>query len=347
MTQRIRELLDAAVSQVEPREVDPVPLVLRRARGRRKRAVTAGALAVTMLAVGAVVGWPALTGARETPMAEPVSGPPPTPRLVGGQIVAGGIRIPVPAGWTVSDEATGCQDLTGNIVLLAGPDDIGCSSAPIEIRSRITRPPVRVTADLVESWPPLSRASMVTLAGGEPGWLTRYPAQVMRDPRAHVKHEPAAPTGVLWLPWSQLAITLRVDAQEQSSFLESIRSTPRPGGRLVIGTQPEWAALLVDGQTPGERIEDSAAIGALLELLRHQEAVMDGRRACAAPEHPSAVLILESGWDNDLRNERSTTIIVVTLAPECREAVSAEGGRVRLSQQTFEELMRLFGIAAQ
>src|SRR5688572_9798123 len=93
MTQRIREMLDAAVSHVEPREVNPVPFVLRRARGRRTRAVTAGALAVAVLAAGAVVSWPVLSGPREVPVAEPVSGPPPTPVLVGGQIVAGRIRI--------------------------------------------------------------------------------------------------------------------------------------------------------------------------------------------------------------------------------------------------------------
>lgn len=56
MTQQIRDLLDAAVSGLEPQTVDPVGAVVRRGRAERFRTVGAVAAVAVVLVGGVAVG---------------------------------------------------------------------------------------------------------------------------------------------------------------------------------------------------------------------------------------------------------------------------------------------------
>jgi hypothetical protein len=187
---------------------------------------------------------------------------------------------------------------------------------------------------------PIKDTRLITLAGGEPGLLTRPTTSQEYGPKVESEYY-----NRLWLPWSQLEIKLRVDGEAQRSFLNSIRSTPRRPGKLVIGEDPVGAELIVPPGAPDRGgLAGPAGIPALLELLRREDGAVDGRKACAAEEHPTAVLILAI-QDRAVHGEIHA-LIVMTVAEECHEAVSSEGGRVRLSPEGVEELERLLGIRA-
>lgn len=106
-------------------------------------------------------------------------------------------------------------------------------------------------------------------------------------------------------------------------------------------------------------VSGASRIDALLRLLRAQHKTVDGRHACTSPELPTARLTLDS---IDLTRPPSPlvtpaegkptvvqyteTTVIISLG-DCREAVSSNGGRVRLSQDTVDALAHLFGISAR
>src|SRR2546421_6208398 len=102
MTQRVRALLDEAVSRLEPSTPDPVAAVVARGRAAGRRSLGAAILAVAVLIGGGVVVGLRL-GGSEAPL-PPASMPsePPVPRQVGDTVVAGGLILPVPKGWRVA-----------------------------------------------------------------------------------------------------------------------------------------------------------------------------------------------------------------------------------------------------
>jgi hypothetical protein len=88
----------------------------------------------------------------------------------------------------------------------------------------------------------------------------------------------------------------------------------------------------------------------VLRLLRAQHKTVDGGHACAGPDLPAARLTLRSAqsWPSAASAEPNLTpapitTVIITLGG-CREAVSSNGGRVRLSQDTVDALEYLFGI---
>src|SRR2546423_8646748 len=92
MTQRVRALLDEAVSRLEPGTPDPVAAVVARGRAARRRSLGAAILAVAGLIGGGVVVGLRL-GGGEGPL-PPGRGPPGAPgaRPGGGNRLAGGAR---------------------------------------------------------------------------------------------------------------------------------------------------------------------------------------------------------------------------------------------------------------
>ncbi|MCU7723794.1 hypothetical protein ODJ79_08725 [Actinoplanes sp. KI2] len=96
--ERIRELLDQAVAGIEPRTADPVGAVVRRRRAaRRNRAVVAAAL----VGGGLVVSRRLVHTDPTAPAAEDITAQPPRLYVDGDEVVAGSIRLPIPAGWRV------------------------------------------------------------------------------------------------------------------------------------------------------------------------------------------------------------------------------------------------------
>lgn len=362
MTQHIRELLDDAVARVQPRVTDPVPAVIRRARVQRLRVLVAGATACAVLVGGgvAVAAWPARERVAVPPMATPVSGTPPTPRLVDGKIVAGGVVIPVPAGmrvvtpdWPIRTGQTSGCDQVDNAVAISGPDTQGCAISPIEIYGRPNPYPPGTVADLGRTpaggtYMNVTAPRMITLAGGEPAFLQFGP-----------DNNPfPGGSNTLVLPWEQLFIYLRVGGATQQGFIDSLQTTPEHNGLLVLPANPgfaQWSApdrkVRPVAQDYG-RTTDPNTIAAVLRLLGQQSTVLDNQHACAAATQPTARLTFDV--DDPMARPvpppaselppNTATSIIISLAADCREAVSSAGGRVQLSAAALAELQRLFGV---
>lgn len=90
--------------------------------------------------------------------------------------------------------------------------------------------------------------------------------------------------------------------------------------------------------------------------MRDQSTVVDNGRACSNEAMPTARLTFRADaagpsrgpWPTDAgpRPAVAATTVILTLADDCREAVSSDGGRVRLSGATVDQLKHLFGIRA-
>ncbi|MEV4759491.1 hypothetical protein AB0J86_30965 [Micromonospora sp. NPDC049559] len=377
MSERVEQLLEEAVADVAPRIADPAATVVRRGRVARFRAVTASAVAVLAVAGGGV-GVAARLSADPVPP-PPVAGvlgEPEPPRVVDGKIVAGNATIPVPPGWRVVPDGPPRCGMQEKAVLISGPGQRGCTLAPIEIQSTSAVIPFGRAFALAPPSPSVSgphppgsdrtfvRAilaveapHMLTLPGGEPGWLVTDTA----SERGKANYD-----NTLVLPWSQLSITLRVDGVAQQRFIDSIRTTPRPTTRLALPATAAEAELslppLKQADRDYARSTDSATTGAVLRLLNRQTQIVDNRHACASQSQPTARLLLRTATlppfptagtpDASQAAERaaaarSATMITIALGDGCREAVSSRGGRVRLDEAAYRELLALMGIGAR
>ncbi|HEX8346466.1 MAG TPA: hypothetical protein VF657_17235 [Actinoplanes sp.] len=363
MAEHIRQLLDDAVAGLEPKSPDPVAAVVARGRAARRRTMAAAVLLCAGLASGVV----AITrqGSHEGPMRVadlPVVGLP-APHVADGVVMAGAVRLPVPPGWRVvtEDPRASCADLADTILLIIA-ERRGCQYAAVEVsRSAIPVPPTSggSHADLMSEGLPGPPPVPITLSGGEPAWTMD-----------RLDSEPMLPDGkepghtfwqVVVLPWSQVSLELRVDGPRARKILESIQSTPHAAGMLQLPATAAAANLFTpdaSGHLSAKgygRTTDPAAIGRVLKMLRAQKAVTDAAATCAKPEDHSARLTLytadeggpSSSAPDDTATSADDTVLVLTLGENCYEAVSSDGGRVRLSREAVTELKQLFGIGAQ
>jgi hypothetical protein len=92
--------------------------------------------------------------------------------------------------------------------------------------------------------------------------------------------------------------------------------------------------------------KDPATAAAVLDLMRGQTSVVDDAHACAGPGQRAARLTLDpSPIYEPPYFGRTATTVMISLGGGCQEAVSSDGGRVRLSDTIVNKLKRLFGIA--
>jgi hypothetical protein len=369
VTQRIRALLDEAVADLEPRSHDPVAAVVGRGRAARRRTMLAATLAIALLAGGlAAGGWAVVsrgTGGDSSTAADSPVDRPPTPHVVDRVVIAGALRLPVPAGWQVdtASAAEPCTTLTKTILIFVS-NNRGCQYAPVEVYGTVNINPGGEVA-----WMPkggtldgliLSSPVSVTLRGGEPGWLSYdLGADALKPPKPGYYN-------TLILPWSQVMLQLRGDGAEERKIIESIRTVPSGSGRLAV---PDTAALVeltmpdAKGRNlPAGHAKTSApaAIASVIRLLREQKTVVDDDKACASAAQYGARLTFSSAfaaaaegatWPRSATASRppdpvpeDTTTVIITVGGRCQEAVSSDGGRVRLSDATLAQLKHLFGI---
>jgi len=346
MTQRIRQLLDDAVSGLEPGTSDPVGAVLRRGRAARRRTVMAAATAAVVLVAGGVA---VSSHGKGTSVAGIETG---IPYVDGDVVVAGDVRVPIPAGWRAisNDAQRPCGDLAKTILVI-DDDNRGCQYAPVEVEPVASRNPEGAAAYLrfLALWsdgivqPPAS----VTLRGGEPGWLfSRLDSDKLRPGRPSYANE-------LLLPWSNTLIWLRTDGADERKVIASLRSDPAGARPLELPDTAAAADLTVPDATGHvtkaghRRTTDPATITAVLALLREQTDVVANDEACASDQQRSARLTLSAEDDPAggvaTSGARLATTVVIALGGNCQEVVSSDGGRVRLSATALNQLLVFFG----
>ncbi|GAB2604791.1 hypothetical protein Aab01nite_78540 [Paractinoplanes abujensis] len=330
MTQRIRELLDHAVAGIEPGTRDPVAAVLGRRRAARRRKAVAGAVA-GVLAVAALAGGLAVNrqdANRPLPPVGAVPADPPTPQVIDGVIVAGALRLPVPDGWRVAtpDSGGACRGLEDDAVLIYRADAADCSRSTIRVAARRGKKyPVASLVEAPGGGSVVAPAPMRILRGGEP---------------ALVGSGFDTGNGSLVLLWSKVTVDFFLDEPAARAAAESITTEPFGAGRLNL-PGPVRSAEFSRSDSSGKftaaghgRIDDAATIQKVMTLLREQRQVVDDEDACSAPAERSALLIVDA-------------FVYLTLDDDCQQALSDQGGRVRLSDGTVRELSRLFGIEAR
>ncbi|BEL06901.1 hypothetical protein Q0Z83_050920 [Actinoplanes sichuanensis] len=354
MTERLRQLLDDAVGELEPRDPDPVGSVLRRGRAARRRAVTAGVAgaAVAVLAVGAITTSGLIRNGPTPQPAEPrrTADATPTPLVIDGKIVAGALKMPVPPKWRAltTEQAASCVPQTWQTLVMVVPSGDGrCPKKQILVYGSGERSIDRMgrrqqDADGVVSMvtdPPVT----ITLPGGEPAWLA-----VDFDNR-YLK--PGIPTArnLMVMPWSQVTVHWLMDGPAQRTLVSTIRTTPTGAGVLRL---PDTAAdAYWSGPDGHGDLDDSAAVTGLIQTLRAQTDVVANADACANESQQTAeITFLPTAAPlTQFHSPADPTVfrVVISLGGGCQEAVSSHGGRVRLSDATVTELKTVFGIGAE
>ncbi len=357
VTERIRQLLDEAVADLEPEDRDPVPAVVRRGRAARRRtAALAGIVTFALLAGGLVAGQ-RFIGAAPPPAADGDIEQSATPRVENGMVVAGAMQLPIPEGWKVvkASPANKCETMTKTILLI-GSGNRGCQNAVVEVSRASSRNPGGILIPSKDGNSPFDSGLItspvsITLAGGEPGWLeSGLDSAEMKTGRYPANNY----TNSLLLPWSQVSVGLRMDGTEDRRIIESIRTSPRRSGVLTLPAKVGGVVLVLSDEQA--KATDRATIDEVLHLLRQQTNVVRDADACASAGQESIRLIVDppgpaqpspapvSLWDMDTSN--ATTIIIAT-GEGCQEAVSSTGGRVRLTNATLFVLKNLLGLGAR
>jgi hypothetical protein len=346
VTQRFGALLDEAVSDLEPRSSDPVRDVVTRRRVARRRGLTVGILAVAVVIGGGVAVGDRLAANRDAVPAAGIVGEPPVPQVVGNNVVAGDLILPIPNGWRVLPASVPADCAKGTnfekTILIGGSRDGGCAFAPIEVRSIPDSNPMgigaeRVIGNLIHTSP-----ITYTLRGGEPAWLTTAVDDPMNSPAKRATYPDFNYYNNLVVPWSRVLVTLRVPGPEQQRIIDTMRTAPHTrSGRLALPATAAKATLTVPDATGGysaagyRATTDPATIAAVLRLLREQTSVVDYAHACAGPDQRAASLSLDH------------TAVVISLRGRCQEVVSSDGGRVRLTDSVLSKLLHTFGVAGQ
>ncbi|WP_433796026.1 hypothetical protein [Actinoplanes sp. CA-252034] len=334
MTERIRRLLDDAVDQLEPRDMDPVGSVLRRERTAKRRTLTAG-LGVAALTVGAITaGGLAInrpeTGPPEPPQtAGPIADAPPVPRTLDGTVTAGTLEMRIPGEWKALDdgERERCDPAPGRdtvVVVHTGVD--GCRLG-IEVSGRVPRMP---------DPPP----AMITLPGGEPAWLGE-PSR-SRNPRTRQLQYRT----VMVMPWSLVTYELFADNPGNGQLLRPSRTAPIRAGVLTL---PETAAhAYLSGPDVQAELADSTAIARLMQALHAATDVVENADACAnVSQETLQITLLPGGTAQPPEPSDPAAFRVVIALGTCQEAVSSHGGRVRLTDTAVTELKTIFRIGAR
>lgn len=360
MSQRVKDLLDEAVAGIEPRSPDPVSAVVRRGRTGRAKTVVAAALAVVAVLTGGTAtatrlmgneNPPPETATETTPAAKPATRPdrPPVPREVKGRVVAGNVSMAVPRGWQVyppypeytpPPSEPGCGTFYRQTVLVGeggNPDGppIWCTTGEIEVQSLYDfRPYAYVGSG--DATAPIVPPRMMTLDGGESGWLR------------------TDTDGVYWLvlPWSRVEVRIRAGADLRQQVLDSLETGRWAPAALALPKRAEYAKLTVsiDAKRAREhKLTDQAKVRRAMELLRQAPKVAPGD-SCARQDQPTVELEIglppgvPAPPDQDFVKNPVLSSFLIGLGDGCHEVVAEEGGRVRLDDASLAELGDLFGV---
>ena len=368
MTQRISSLLQEAVAGIELAQRDPVAAVLRRDRAARRRTAITAAVLCAGLAAGAAAVTGRMVESRHLPPAGVAATGLPRIRLADGALIAGAVRLPVPAGWQVhlAPDRERCDRAARTIAVLQ-PGGSDCVSAEIEIWPTEVPFPETGQTEINSVSPPIIHPPVVvTLPGGEPALLAERPGPATTTPvyPGHLSGEVAK----IVLPWSNLFIWARTDGPSVRALLGSIQTTPTAAGALTVPATATAASFTVADTTGrvdlgGHAVTtDRETIGRVLDLLRDQKDVVGNTEACAgdgqrvaridlhpvgAPTSPTPAGTAPSapaGTAPSTPAGAAPTSVLIALGDTCQEALSTDGGRVRLSDETVGDLKSLFGI---
>ena len=348
----LRELLDSAVAQVQPRAVDPVADVVRRHRTRRRRVVAAAAAALAVLAVisvTAVLRRPATESRHASPGSSaspsepsaavtnepapprvPVTGGPATPRVVGGEIVAGGLVLPVPAGWqTTDDDSTIYCDVPPRTVAV-GFDPVPGGTGPychlkpfIDVTGAIRR-------DFRDESP-----RQVTLPGGQPAWVS------FGVPDSALGQQPGYNVVGLYVPWSGVAVGITLQQDDFARIVPTIRTQPVAPSALVLPTDVSRVEIVPPDRGSGfppPRVTDPAVTDQVVGRLLGLTEIVPNDNACATADMPTAAVVLGTSGTSG-----TSATVVFTLSNHCSQATSSLGGRVQVPAGFVDDLWHLLG----
>ncbi|MCY1143024.1 hypothetical protein OWR29_33945 [Actinoplanes sp. Pm04-4] len=336
MAQRIKDLLDEAVSGVEPRTLDPAAAVARRRRAQQRRRLVAGTFAVLGVLAGGALAVPQFQRDSSPPPVSVIDRPLPVPHFADGVLVSGGLRLPVPPGWQgiTGGRDRSCADPDRTILI---PDTTGdpenswsaCPRAVIRVvvEDGEMRAPAGavMTDDGLVMTPPIS----LTLPGGEPAWVSNRISEADTS-RGDYDLQ-------VVLPWSRTTVYLGTSLAETRQILGSIRTEPVDAGRLIVPDVPAVAELIAsDPADPVHPLRgkttETTKLFEIVRVLQDQRDPVPDSEACAGPEQPG------------MRLDIGTAHVVITLGGKCQEAVSSQGGRVRFDDDAVAELKQIFGI---
>lgn len=362
MTERIKQLLDEAVADLEPAHRDPVTAVVRRGRAARRRTATLAGIVTFALVAGGLIAGQRLIGTAPLPTANGGIEQSATPRVENGMVVAGAMQLPIPEGWKVvkASPKNKCETMAKTILLI-GSGNRGCQNAVVEVSKARSREPsgylIPAKGDgssLLDSGLITAPVS-ITLAGGEPAWLRdsldSAELKAGRFPENNFDTE-------MLLPWSQVLVQLRMDGAADRRIIDSIRTSPRRSGVLSLPSKVSGIILMLSDVKAEE--SDRATVDQVVRLLRQQTDAVRDADACASPGQESIRLIVDppgpgqpSPSDgrspislSDMNTSNATTIIIAT-GEGCQEAVSSTGGRVRLTNATVFALKNLLGLGTR
>lgn len=344
MTEPVRELLDCAVAGVRPRAVDPVGDVVRRYRRRRGRVTAAGiSAAVVLLAVGVGVAPPRFVGEDNGPEVVASEGPtepavavqtgPASPRIVGNEIIAGGLVMPIPSGWRTIDDATTIYCDVPPRTIAVGFDPVPGGTGEYCDQ----KPFITITGASFPAWslPPRGGIDQrqLTLPGGQPAWLITLPEHDVLGQRPYNVER-------LYLPWSGVVVGISLDQADFAEIFPMIRTLPVTPSDLLL--PDDVTAVQVFGSSDsdplsnvGPRVTDATVVAKVLQGLRSLTDVVPNDEACATVDMPTIVLQLNAAAE--------PASIIITRSDRCAQATSSLGGRVTVPRGFTDELWRLLG----
>jgi hypothetical protein len=343
--QRFRELLDNVVADVTPQVVDPVAEVMRRSRRGRRIMVAGGVAVAVVLAVGAAAAIPRFVAADErtdvtasaspTEVATPAQTVPAIPRVVGEEVVAGGLVVPVPPGWrTVDDAATVYCDVAPRTIAVGFDPVPGGTGKYCGLKPFISVAGLSVQGGWALRQHPGVSQRQLTLPGGQPAWLSVTPRDdaLGQQPFTVVR---------LYLPWSAAVLAISLDQKDFAQIFPTIRTRPVTPSVLSLPDNVTGVQAFGPGDSAswssksGPRSRDPATVHDVLQRLQSLTDVVPNDEACATADMPTVVLQVGSA--------ASSATIVITVSEHCAQATSSLGGRVAVPPGFTDQLWRLLG----
>lgn len=356
MTDRLKELLDAAVAGIQPRTEDPTHVIVRRGRRRDARMVVGAAVAVVcvLLTMGFVVAQVAGRGGPAPGVIAEVGGRGSSspadgsavPRVVGRTVVAAGLVFTAPAGWSVRDASRGCPRANNDTPWYQ--DDGYPTKACVEFdapedQHRFVAVDVdpgdhlNGIADTLDKPPygsqPVFAQRVLTLPSGLSAWIVAGddldPAGMQAETLSQIS-----------FPDRKIRLKAMMGAQERMAFLNSIQAPHFAPATLSLPTSATRAQLSVPGQsgdngatwyTTGVQA-DADRVAHVLGVLRKPAQAVDAQTSCANGRQAAAQLILRNG-------DRVSAVIAIVSSGSCHEAFSSAGGAVRVSDDFLAQLI--------